>query len=43
MQVFLNIKKREKSILIASHSSEDIDVLYDTVVEMDKGKMEIIR
>lgn len=26
-----------KTIIIASHSSEDIEVLCDTVCEMDKG------
>ena len=39
----LNLKEQGKTILIASHSAEDIDVLCDTVVEMDKGKMERIR
>lgn len=39
----LDLKEQGKTILIASHSAEDIDVLCDTVVEMDKGKMEKIR
>ena len=39
----LDLKAQGKTILIASHSAEDIDVLCDTVVEMDKGKMEMIR
>ena len=39
----LDLKAQGKTILIASHSAEDIDVLCDSVVEMDKGKMEIIR
>ncbi len=39
----LNLKEQGKTILIASHSAEDIDVLCDTVVEMDKGKMERVR
>lgn len=39
----LNLKEQGKTILIASHSAEDIDVLCDTVVEMDKGRMERIR
>lgn len=39
----LNLKEQGKTILIASHSAEDIDVLCDTVVEMDKGMMERIR
>ena len=39
----LDLKAQGKTILIASHSAEDIDVLCDSVVEMDKGRMEIIR
>ena len=33
----LDLKEQGKTILIASHSAEDIDVLCDTVYEMDKG------
>lgn len=33
----LDLKKQGKTIIIASHSSEDIEVLCDTVSEMDKG------
>lgn len=39
----LDLKDQGKTILLASHSSEDIDVLCDTVYEMDKGKLERIR
>lgn len=39
----LDLKSHGKTILIASHSAEDIDVLCDTVCEMDKGKLERIR
>ena len=39
----LDLKAQGKTILIASHSAEGIDVLCDTVVEMDKGKMEGVR
>ena len=39
----LDLKEQGKTILIASHSAEDIDVLCDTVVEMDKGRMAKIR
>lgn len=39
-QYLLNLKEQGKTILIASHSAEDIDVLCDTVWEMDKGKLE---
>lgn len=33
----LELKKQGKTILIASHNSEDIKLLCDTVCEMDKG------
>ena len=33
----LDLKAKGKTILIASHSAEDIAVLCDTVCEMDKG------
>ena len=39
----LDLKAQGKTILIASHSAEDIDVLCDDVVEMDKGRIEKVR
>ncbi len=39
----LDLKTQGKTILIASHSAEDIDMLCDTVCEMDKGRLEVIR
>ena len=39
----LALKSHGKTILIASHSAEDIDMLCDTVYEMDKGKLQFIR
>ncbi len=42
-QYLLDLKNQGKTILIASHSAEDIDVLCDTVCEMDKGNLEKIR
>ena len=42
-QYLLDLKAQGKTILIASHSAEDIEVLCDTVCEMDKGKLEKIR
>ena len=33
----LDLKEQGKTIIIASHSAEDIDILCDTVCEMDKG------
>ena len=42
-QYLLDLKEQGKTILIASHSAEDIDVLCDTVCEMDKGVLTVIR
>ena len=42
-QYLLDLKVQGKTILIASHSAEDIDVLCDTVCEMDKGALNVIR
>lgn len=39
----LDLKAQGKTIIIASHSAEDIDVLCDSVCEMDKGHLEKIR
>lgn len=39
----LELKKQGKTILLASHSAEDIAVLCDTVCEMDKGCLTIIK
>ena len=36
----LELKEQGKTIIIASHSKEDIEVLCDTVSEMDKGRLE---
>ena len=35
----LNYKEEGKTILICSHSSEDIAILCDSVHEMEKGRM----
>ncbi len=42
-QYLLDLKEQGKTILIASHSAEDIDVLCDTVCEMDKGVLTVVR
>ncbi len=42
-QYLLDLKLQGKTILIASHSAEDIDVLCDTVCEMDKGVLTAVR
>lgn len=38
-KLFLSLKEEGKTILLASHSREDIDVLCDVVYEMDKGHL----
>lgn len=42
-QYLLNLKEQGKTILIASHSAEDVEVLCDTVFEMDKGVLTKVR
>lgn len=42
-QYLLDLKEKGKTILVASHSAEDIDVLCDTVCEMDKGVLTVVR
>ncbi len=39
----LGLKNQGKTILIASHSAEDIDTLCDTVCEMDRGVLTAVR
>ena len=39
----LDLKNQGKTIIIASHSTEDIDILCDTVSEMDKGVLTKVR
>lgn len=39
----LNLKEQGKTIIIASHSAEDIEILCDTVCEMDKGVLVKVR
>ena len=36
-ELLIELREQGKTILIASHNAEDIDVLCDTVWEMDKG------
>ena len=42
-EYLLSYKEQGKTILICSHSAEDISVLCDTVHEMDKGVIEGVR
>lgn len=37
--LFLNLKSRGKTILLASHNKEDIDILCDRVYEMENGTL----
>ena len=37
--LFLSLKEQGKTILLASHNREDIQVLCDEVYEMDKGNL----
>ena len=41
--LLLDLKKEGKTIILASHSAEDIDVLCDSVSEMEHGKLRKIR
>ena len=42
-ELILSLKGERKTILLYSHSQNDIDVLCDTVCEMDAGTMTCIR
>lgn len=38
-ELFLDLKREGKTILLASHNREDIEILCDEVYEMDNGKI----
>ena len=38
-ELLLELKNKQKTIIIASHTKEDIDILCDEVCYMDKGKL----
>ena len=42
-ELFLELKKRGKVILIASHNSEDINILCDNVYSMESGVLKVLR
>ena len=42
-KLFLKLKEQGKTILLASHNKEDIEVLCDVVYSMDKGILEVLR
>lgn len=41
--LLLSLKNQGKTIILTSHSTEDIDVLCDTVCELDKGVLSMVR
>lgn len=42
-QLFLELKEQGKTMLLASHNKEDIDILCDEVYEMEDGRITRIR
>lgn len=38
-ELFMHLRNEGKTILLASHSAEDIDLLCDTICEMDCGEL----
>ena len=42
-KLFLELKEMGKAIVLASHNKEDIDVLCDSVYEMEMGVLNQIR
>ncbi len=36
-KIFLQLKEQKKTMLIASHNADDIEILCDHVWEMEKG------
>ena len=41
--IIKELRSKGKTILLASHNAADIDELCDTVCEMDKGILTVIR
>lgn len=41
--LILNLRNQGKTILLASHNAQDIEVLCDTVCEMDSGVLTTVR
>ena len=41
LPLLLSMKNDHKTIVIASHNAEDIQVLCDEVYEMENGKLEV--
>ena len=40
-RLFLSLRENGTTILLASHATEDIDLLCDTVYEVDQGKIDL--
>lgn len=40
-ELLMSLRKEGKTILLASHSAEDIDLLCDTICEMDCGELSV--
>ena len=38
-QFLLSLKQQNKTILLSLHNEQDIEILCDTVIEMDHGKI----
>ena len=41
-ELLMKLKEQGKTIILASHSTEDIEILCDTVHEMDKGVISVM-
>ena len=41
-KLFLELKENGITILLASHYAEDIDLLCDTVCEMEQGRLKMV-
>ena len=42
-KILLGLKEEGITILLASHYAEDVDILCDTVCEMDQGRLQMVR
>lgn len=42
-ELFMELKKEGKTILLASHNKEDINILCDEVYEMEEGRLVCVK
>ncbi len=42
-EVLMNLRRKGKTIILASHNAQDIEMLCDTVCEMDGGILTVVR